>query len=331
MGDVATLARVGLTTVSRVMNGVTTVDPELAARVHRAAEALDYRPNLTASSLRRVDGKTRTIGLLLENVANPFSSALHRAVEDVARPLGVGVLAGSLDEEPARERELVLRLVGRRVDGLIIVPAAADHGYLIAERRAGTAIVFADRPPRFFDADTVITDNDAGAREGARHLVAHGHCRIAYLGDLRTIATSSQRHQGFRAELSEAGVPVDDSLIRLDLHDIEAAESAAAELLTRPQPPTALFTGQNLITIGAVRALRRLGLHHEVALLGFDDVLLADLLDPPVSVVAQDPAAMGREAAQLLFRRLEGDRSPSQHIVLPTRLIARGSGEIRPR
>ena len=330
MSDVARLARVGLTTVSRVMNGVSTVDPELAARVLRAAEALDYRPNLTASSLRRVDGKTRTIGLLLENVANPFSSALHRAVEDVARPFGVGVLAGSLDEEPARERELVLRLVGRRVDGLIIVPTANDHSYLLAERRAGTAIVFADRPPRFFDADTVLTDNVAGAREGARHLIAHGHRRIAYLGDLRMIATSSLRHEGFVAELAESGIVVDDFVVRLDLHDIESAERAAVELLSLPQPPTALFTGQNLITIGAIRALRRLGLHHQVALLGFDDVLLADLLDPPVSVVAQDPAAIGREAAQLLFRRLEGDRSPSQRVVLPTRLIARGSGEIRP-
>jgi LacI family transcriptional regulator len=331
MTDVATLARVGLSTVSRVINGVTTVDPDLAGRVHRAAEALDYRHNLTASSLRRVGGKTRTIGLLLEDIANPFSSALHRGVEDVTRPRGVGVLAGSLDEEPARERELVRSLVARRVDGLIIVPTVNDHSYLLSEKRARTAIVFADRPPRFLDADCVMTDNMAGALNGTRHLIAQGHRHIAYLGDLRTIATASLRHEGFVAALTGHGLRVEERLVRLDLHAIESAEAAVIELLTSEEPPTALFAGQNLITIGAIRALRRLDLHHQVALMGFDDLMLVDLLDPGVSVIAQDAAAMGRSAAELLFRRLGGDSSPSQQLIVPTRLIARGSGEIRPR
>jgi LacI family transcriptional regulator len=330
MSDVASLARVGLSTVSRVINGVPTVDPDLAARVHRAAEALDYRPNLTASNLRRVGGKTRTIGLLLENVANPFSSALHRGVEDVARHRGVALLAGSVDEEPARERELVRSLVDRRVDGLIIVPTVDDHSYLLSERQAGTAIVFADRPPRFLDADCVLTDNVAGARLGTRHLIEQGHERIGYLGDVHTIATASLRHEGFAAELADHGIRIDERLVRLDLHDIESADAAAAEMLTAEQPPTALLAGQNLITIGVLRALRRLGLHHKVALVGFDDILLADLLDPGITVVAQDPGAMGRAAAELLFRRLDGDRSPSQKVILPTQLISRGSGEILP-
>jgi LacI family transcriptional regulator len=331
MSDVAALARVGLSTVSRVINGVATVDPDLAARVHKAAEALDYRHNLTASSLRRVGGKTRTIGLLLENVANPFSSALHRGVEDVARPRGVGVLAGSLDEEPARERELVQSLVARRVDGLIIVPTVNDHSYLLSEKRAGTAIVFADRPPRFLDADCVLTDNIAGARRGTRHLLEHGHQRIGFLGDLRTISTATLRHEGFVIALTGHGIPVDERLVRLDLHDIESAEAATIDLLSLDDPPTALFAGQNLITIGAIRALRSRGLQHEIALLGFDDLLLVDLLDPGVSVIAQDASAMGRAAAELLFRRLDGDDSPSEQLILPTRLITRGSGEIRPR
>jgi LacI family transcriptional regulator len=330
MSDVATLAHVGLSTVSRVINGVSTVDPELAARVRRAAEALDYRPNLTASNLRRVGGKTRTIGLLLENVANPFSSALHRGVEDVARSRGVAVLAGSLDEEPDRERELVQSLIARRVDGLIIVPTVSDHGYLLAERQAGTAIVFADRPPRFLDADAVLTDNIAGARRGTRHLIEHGHKRIGYLGDLHSIATAAQRYEGFAAELSDHGIDVDERLVRLDRHDIESAEASALDLLSLDQPPTALLAGQNLITIGVVRALRRLQLHHRVALLGFDDIMLADLLDPGITVIAQDPGAMGRAAAGLLFRRLDGDHGPSQHITIATQLVARGSGEIRP-
>ena len=330
MTDVATLAGVSLKTVSRVINGEPAVTPGLIARVTAAVEKLEYRHNLTASSLRRADGKSATIGVLLEDVANPYSSALHRSIEDVARERGVLVLAGSSDEDPERERGLVAAFAARRVDGLIIVPASHDHSYLLAERRAGTAIVFVDRPPAFLDADTVLTENEAGVRRGVRHLLSHGHGRIGYLGDMQTIATAGFRHQGYLQELAAAGIALDPDLVRLDLRGAEPAEAAVHQLLHLPQPPTALFAGQNLITIGAYRALRHLGLQRKIALVGFDDVELADLLEPGITVIAQDPAAMGRTAAEMLFRRLDGDRSPSVHHVVPTRLIARGSGEVPP-
>ena len=230
MRDVAALARVSLKTVSRVINGETTVAPELAERVHRAAETLDYRPNLTARSLRSSDGRTRTIGVVLENVANPFSSALHRAVEDVARGRGVAVFAGSVDEDPRRERALALALVARRVDGLIIVPASDDHSYLANDQRAGLSLVFADRPPRLLRADTIVSDNTVGARTAVRHLIAGGHSRIAFLGDMRQIATAAERFAGYTAALSEAGLALDAELVRFDLHSADAAEAAAREL-----------------------------------------------------------------------------------------------------
>jgi LacI family transcriptional regulator len=201
---------------------------------------------------------------------------------------------------------------------------------LLAERRAGTAIVFVDRPPAFLDADTVLTDNAAGTRRGIRHLVEQGHRRIGYMGDLRTIATAKERYRGYLEELADQGIELDEGLVRLDTRGIEKAEAATTEFLANPQPPTALFTGQNLITIGAFRVLRRLGLHRSVALIGFDDILLADLLEPGITVIAQDPAAMGRTAADVLFRRLDGDRSTSEHHIVPTRMITRGSGEISP-
>jgi LacI family transcriptional regulator len=330
MRDVAALAKVSIKTVSRVVNGETGVSPSLVRRVVAASERLNYRHNLTASSLRRSDGRSATIGVVLEDVSNPFSSALHRAIEDVAVQRGVLVLAGSSDEDEDRERQLVSAFARRRVDGLIIQPSSLDHGYLITERKAGTAIVFVDRPPAFLDADTVLTDNAVGVRRGVRHLIAHGHRRIGYLGDLRTIATAAERYRGYVDELADQSVEVDERLVRLDLRGIEKAEAAVTELLGHSQPPTALFTGQNLITIGAFRALRRLGLHNRVALIGFDDILLADLLEPGITVIAQDPAAIGRTAAEMLFRRLDGDRSPSEHRIVLTRMIERGSGEIRP-
>lgn len=330
MREVAALAGVSVKTVSRVINAEPGVSAELSSRVSAAVERLDYRHNLTASSLRRADGKSATIGVVLEYIANPFDSMLHRAIEDLALTRGVLVLAGSLEESETRERELIAALASRRVDGLVIMPASHDHSYLLNERRAGTPMVFVDRPPAFLDADTVLTDNVDGVRRGIRHLAAFGHRRIGYLGDLQTITTAALRYQGYLEELAAQAIPGDERLIRLNLRGIERAEAATLDLLSKQPPPTALFAGQNLLTIGAYQALRRLGIHHKIALVGFDDVPLGDLLEPGITVMAQDPAAMGRAAAELLFRRLDGDRSPSVHRVIATRLIARGSGEIRP-
>ena len=330
MRDVGALAGVSLKTVSRVINGEPTVDPVLAAKVRRAAAQLNYRHNLTASNLRRGDGRSMTIGLMLEDVANPYSASIYRAVENVARMRGVGVLAGSLDESPEREQELAASLFARRVDGLIIIPAGRDQSYLRTDQQHGTALVFVDRAPALLSADSVMCDNRSGAAMGVSHLIGHGHRRIAFLGDLSSIATAQERYAGYQDALREAGLAEDPRIVRRDLHTDAAAQAAAVELLTRPEPPTALFSAQNLITVGAIRALCARGEQHQKALVGFDDLTLADLLDPPVTVVAQDVAGIGTLAAHLLFRRIDGDDSePATHIVR-TSLVQRGSGEIPP-
>ena len=328
MRDVAALSGVSIKTVSRVVNLEAGVSPDLTDRVRRAAEQLDYQPNLTASSLRRSDGKTGTIGLLLENVANPFSSAVHRIIEDVARERGVVAIAGSIDEDPERERELATAFVARRVDGLVVMPAGADQSYLSTERRSGTPIVFIDRAPTLLDADSVLTDNSAGARHAVEHLVAHGHRRVAFLGDLATISTAAERLHGYGQALDEAAIARDSGLVRQGLRSSDEAASAVEALLSGAEPPTAIFASQNLVTIGAVRALHRLGRQHDVALVGFDDLPLVDLLDPGVTLVLQDVAGIGLAAAALLFRRIDGGLGPTERVTLPTTLVPRGSGEI---
>jgi LacI family transcriptional regulator len=331
MVDVAALAGVALKTVSRVVNSEPGVSPELEARVRRAIEQLNYRRDANAATLRRLGRKTQTIGLVLEDVSNPFSSALHRGVEDAARGRGVLVFAGSCDEDPDRERELIGSFRERRVDGIIVVPASHDHTYLFEERRAGTALVFVDRPARHLDADSVVCDNIGGATAAVQHLLERGHRRIGFLGDLLSIWTAQERLRGYRQTLEAADISVDDDLICADLRDPDAAARAIGKMLALPDPPTAFFTGQNLLTIGGVRALREAVREREIALIGFDDVSLADVVQPAISVVAQDPQAIGRAAADQLFRRLDGDASARVHQVIPVTLIARGSGEIRPQ
>lgn len=328
MREVAALAGVAVKTVSRVVNGVPTVDPVIVARVRDAAERLGYRPNLTASSLRRGDGRTATIGMLVEDSANPFSATLTRTVENAARARGVLVLVGSLDEDPAREQELARALIDRGVDGLVIVPAGRDHSYLISEQRSGTCVVFVDREPRLLDADAVVCDNRQGAVTAVRHLLAAGHRRIAYLGDRASIHTAAQRFDGYRHALELARIECDEEIVCQTGASEETAIAATERLLALPDPPTALFTSQNLVTIGASRALRNLGRQNTVAHVGFDDFPLADMLSPGISVIAQDIGAMGRTAAEVLFSRLDGDQSPSRTVIVPTRLIQRGSGEI---
>jgi LacI family transcriptional regulator, galactose operon repressor len=330
MKDVAALAGVAIKTVSRVMNGDQTVAPDLAARIRDAASKLGYRPNLTASSLRRGDRRTATIGLLLEDVSNPFSAALLRAVEDEARERRIQILIASLDEDPAREHDMAITLIDRGVDGLVIVPAAPDQSYLLAERRLGIRVVFLDREPRFLDADAVVSGNRAGAVAAVDHLLSFGHMRIGYLGDSTAIATAVQRFDGYQHALAEAGLQTDPLIVRHGLRSIDAAAAAASELISLPHPPTALFASQNLVTIGTVKALSWAGLQDRIALVGFDDFALADALVPGVTVITQDTTRLGRLAAQLLFARLDGDDSPTRTHVVPTGLVMRGSGEIRP-
>jgi LacI family transcriptional regulator len=330
MKQVAALAGVSLSTVSRVVNEDPAVRADLVERVRHAVDVLGYRHNATASALRRNDGLSASIGVIVEDVANPFFSAVQRGIEDVARERAVLTLAGSSDELAGRERLLAEAFGARGVDGLIIAPAGGDHSYLLRDREAGMALVFVDRPGRFIDADAVLTDNFGGASAAVDHLVAAGHRRIGFLGDRPSLYTAGERLRGFQAALARHGLTDDPALVRHTATRAAGAYETTRELLLAADPPTAVFTSQNLITIDAVRAIHDLGRAHSVALVGFDDVALGDVLEPGLTVLAQDPAGLGRAAAELLFSRLDGFDGPSRQILLAPTLIARGSGELAP-
>jgi LacI family transcriptional regulator len=328
MREVAALAGVSLATVSRVLSGDERVAADRAERVRDAVRLLGYRRDEAASNLRRADRVSAIVGLVFEDVANPFQAAVLRSIESAVRERGMLTLVGSSDADADRERELAEAFFSRRVDGLVVVPAGEDQSYLRADRDAGVGIVFVDRPPSLLAADAVVSDNAGGTAAATDHLVAQGHRRIGFLGDAQRIFTAAERLRGHREALARHGLPDDPGLRRLELHGPEPAARATDALLALDDPPTALITAQNLITIGAVGALRAAGRHRDVALIGFDDLVLADALEPALTVVAQDPVALGRSTAELLLARMDGDDAPPRRIEVPTRLIERGSGEL---
>lgn len=326
--DVARMAGVSPMTVSRVVNGGQSVQPETAARVERAIRKLGYQRNDTARNLRRRSQLTLTIGLLVDDIANPFFSALARAVEDSARLRDYLVLIGSSQNNPRREREVISAFCSRQADGLIVVPTAASHKFLTHHIERGTKVVCVDRPAPGLTVDTVLVDNRPAAHQAVRHLLERGHRRIGYLGDATDIWPISERYEGYVSALAEFGEPPDPALVRHGLRNRAAAAKAAAELAALPERwrPTALFTTNDLTTMGVIDS----GLHAQLALVGFDEFALADKLSPPITLVAQDPDVIGATAAERLFARINGDNSPPRELMLRTRFITRGSGELRP-
>jgi DNA-binding LacI/PurR family transcriptional regulator len=328
MRDVAREAGVSLMTVSRVVNGEPGVLPETAARVERAIRKIGYQRNDMARHLRRNATGTQTVGLVIDDLANPFFAVLARAVEDQARLRGYLVLIGSSGDDLRREREAVSAFCARRVDGLILVPVSGSHRFLRTQLARGTKVVCVDRPAEQLQVDTVVVDNRNGAVNATNHLLAHGHRRIGYLGDRLDIWTVKQRYIGFCDALAAAGLEPDPRLVRHGLRSRADAAAAAAEVMALPDPPTAFFTSNDLMSVGTLTGLGTRS--DRVAVVGFDDFTLADRLVPAVTVVAQDPSALGATAAQLLFARIEGETSAPREVVLSTRLVKRGSGEIAP-
>ncbi len=328
MQEVAAHAGVSLKSVSRVVNGEAGVSESLAARVQASLDALGYRHNLAASNLRR-GHRTASIAMLVQDLSNGFCSETLRAVEDRARERGVVVMTASIDEDHERERELVQGLVARRIDGLILMPSTRDLSWLDADRASGLVVVTVDRVPDHPATDGVVVDNRSAAKRAVSHLLAHGHRRIGFLGDLPHITTAVGRRDGYRDALQSAGVRPVQALERLGLRSRDDARSAALAMLALPAPPTALFAARNVICEGALMALQQLGLSSEVALIGFDEVAVAEMVEPQISVVRQDTYEVGTRAIDLLLARLDGDDSPVRVEVVPSTLVARGSGEIR--
>ncbi len=321
VADVARTAGVSPMTVSRVVNKLSTVDPELRERVMAAIASTGYQRNGMAHALRAGE-LSPSIGLLIEDIANPFYSAIAAGVADVAVERNTLLFTASSEEDPQRERELLMAMCQRRVNGLLIVPTSSDHCYLEPEIELGTKVVFLDRDIGGLKSDAVVIDDVGGTTQAIGHLLSHGHRRVALLVDTVEIATMRIRLGAAQAELAAAGYPADPRLIRADVHDPAAARAALLELLDEPDPPTAVFCGNNRITMGVIGAL--MAADAEMEVVGFDDFEAAPLMPLPVTLVSCDARAIGRRGALLLFRRIDGGTGRRRRVVLPTRLISHG-------
>ena len=332
MKDVAALAGVGQKTVSRVINDEPGVRPEMRERVLTAVQQLGFRRNAAAGSIRRLDQGTRTIGVVGDDIGHPFASSLIRALETQAHRRGQRfLLTASSERDPLREQELVAELASRRVDGLVVMPTGQDESYLERERQLGIPVVFIDRPGHRWQADAVLSDNEGAGLQAVRHLAAHGHSRIAFIGDDPLLYTAERRLKGYQVGMRELSGAATPDQVRMATRTEHEAYRAVVELFAASPPPTALLTGNDVITVGALHALEAHGLRQRIAVVGFDDLVLAGLLSPGLTVLAQDVPGLGHRAWQLLLARMDGTNSgPWEQAVLPMTLIPRGSGEIPP-
>lgn len=323
LSDVARLAGVSAKTVSRVISGHHSVSPDTRQRVLEAARRLRFRPNHLARDLRQ-GGISTTVAFVMGDLRNPFYSQVAAGIERTLAEHGLTMIIAATGDDPTQEERVVTAMLERRVRSLLLIPIAEDQSYLDGERQLGTPVVCIDRPAQNLTADGVVFANRAGAADGVRSLLRHGHRRIAYVGS--RVYTHQQRLAGYRDALREAGIAADPRWERLDAGTTGAAERAVTELLADSDPPTAVLAGNNQVSTGVLRALRDSG--RTVAFLGFDDFDLADTLG--ISVVAHDPEDMGRQAVRLaLSRHADLGAAPAQ-VVLPTRLVLRGSGETPP-
>jgi LacI family transcriptional regulator len=325
IADVARRAGVSLSTVSHVVNGTRRVAPETARAVQAAIDSVGYIPNDLARALKT--SSTHSVGVAISAISNPYFSDIICAIETECSRLGMMVFLSDTEDDPKRELEVVAALHQRRVDGIILAPSADPERRALAYLRAARVpCVLVDRTPdpAF---DQVGVNNRAAMRKLVEHVAAHGHRRIGYIGGNPGFETTKERVVGYRQAMRRLGLVVDERYLVTSSGTTELAADAARALLDLVDRPTALVSGNNLATIGVMRALRerRLRVPADISVAGFDDFEWADCFEPRLTLVAQPCAEIGRRAAALLMERIAAPDAPPRTVRLDTSIVERDS------
>jgi LacI family transcriptional regulator len=325
--DVARLSGVSSMTVSRVINGSERVRPVTRQRVERAIAELGYVPSRLARGL--IHQKTGTLAMIVPDVANPFFTLIVRGAEDVARRAGYRIILCDTRADLAIEREVIEEMIAHRVEGIAIAPVSdRSRGHLERLARFGVQFVLIDRTVPGVESDVVVGDSLGGARRLVEHLISHGHRRIGFITESEDVSTARDRRQGYLAALAAAGLALDPSLIVYSTVDPPGGFDGMRRLLELAEPPTAVFTVNNLVAVGAIEAVRAhdLEVPDDVALVCYDDIEYASRLYPFLTVMSQPAETLGKLGTQLLLERIEG-RAPEQPrlVVLPAQFVVRRS------
>ncbi|QPE05120.1 LacI family DNA-binding transcriptional regulator [Microbacterium schleiferi] len=328
LDDVARLAGVSSKTVSRVFTQRELVSPETVERVLSAAKRLRFRPNTLARGLRR-GGSTNALGFIMGELSNPFYYKVASGIERELADQGYALIVATTDDSPEGEERVADALLAQRIGALLIIPVSDDQSYLEGERQLGTPVIAIDRPARNLVADSLVLENGKGTYETTRRLLARGHRRIGYVCNPASVYTQAERLRGFRDAMAADGIADTSPWERLEDDLSIAPDVIVRDLMSSESPPTALITGNNRMTIGALRVFRELGIMESMALVGFDDFDTADVIG--VTVITYDPVELGRQAARLALERMRDPAGFTQQIALPTWIIERGTGERAPR
>jgi len=326
--EVALRSRVSTATVSHVINESAYVNPKLHARVMKAVRELNYQPNAMARSLRTK--KTKTAGIVIPDITNPFFADVVRGAEDILLQAGYTLIVGNSDGETQKEEQYYRTFCSKQVDGLLVVVAPADHPpeYLRRHNCEAIPIVYLDRLYRGLRGDGVTADNSGGSYDAACHLLALGHRRVAIITGPLQLQNARMRLEGYKRALDHYHVEVDNELIREGQFDVRSGYDQTKALLSLRNRPTGLFVSNALMTMGSLRALFecRVRCPEEMALVSFDDILWFDLSRPSISAVSQPAYALGAKAAEMLLKRLSGRLTGRpRHKVLETELLVRDS------
>jgi DNA-binding LacI/PurR family transcriptional regulator len=327
LNKVAEKAGVSIATVSRVINNSAKVNPETRLRVQQIIKELKFRPNRVAIRLRNKNASGNLLGVLVPDIQNPFYIDVLKGIEDVAYENKYALIMCNFSQDEKKEKRYIEILQAESIDGLIAAPTHELDQHVINLVKSGMPIVCVDRGLSGVDVDVVLVENKNGAFTAVNHLAKSGYKRIAYISGLPQIPSSKQRELGYLEALKANGLPVDRILIKYGNSSHESGIRLCEELLNMIVPPDAIFTGNNLITLGALETINKKGwkIPEKIAIIGFDDMYWANSLNPPLTAVRQPAYEIGKRAAEQLLQRINDPSRPTMSMILKTELMIRKS------
>ncbi len=327
MKDIAKLAGVSVVTVSRVVNNSSNVGDETRKKVQQAIKELKYKPNRVAKRLRSTVSSGNLLGVLIPDIKNPFYVDVLNGIEEIAYKNNYALIMCNFNQDEEKQSKYIDILLSEAVDGMIVAPVKTDDQKIINVIQSGLPIVCVDRGLKDVDVDVVLVDNKRGAFLAVEHIIKSGYKRIAYISGKRDIPSSLQREEGYLEALKKYDIAVDSSLIKYGDSSHASGVTLSGDLLDLPNPPDAIFTGNNLITLGALETInkREIKIPQEVAIVGFDDMYWSNSFNPPLTAVRQPAHEIGKRAIELLIQRIEDPHKSTVQMILNADLILRKS------